>query len=59
MPSRRDFLKKAAYVAPAIVTLNAVPAFAGAGSDRRGHGNRGGHGSRGGHGNRHRRRRHG
>ncbi len=32
MASRRDFLKKAAYVAPVIVTLSAVPAFAGSGS---------------------------
>ena len=34
MNSRRDFLKKAAYVAPAIVTLKAVPAFANTGSTR-------------------------
>lgn len=34
MPSRRDFLKKGVYVAPAIVTLHAVPAFAGTGSGR-------------------------
>ena len=33
MPSRRDFLKKAAYVAPVILTLDAVPAFAGSGSE--------------------------
>lgn len=32
MHSRRDILKKAAYVAPAILTLTAVPAFAGSGS---------------------------
>ena len=32
MQNRRDFLKKAGYVAPAIVTLSAVPAFAGSGS---------------------------
>ena len=32
MQSRREFLKKAAYVAPAVVTLKAVPAFAGSGS---------------------------
>jgi hypothetical protein len=31
--SRRDFLKKAAYVAPAVLTLNAVPAFATHGSE--------------------------
>jgi|GEM_PF-2483665 len=30
--SRRDFLKKAAYVAPAVLTLNAMPAFATHGS---------------------------
>jgi len=32
MQSRRDFIKKTAYVAPAIVTLKAVPSFAGSGS---------------------------
>lgn len=32
MESRRNFLKKTVYVAPAIVTLKAVPAFAGSGS---------------------------
>ncbi len=32
--SRREFVKKAVYVAPAIVTLKAVPAFAKAGSDK-------------------------
>lgn len=30
--SRREVLKKAAYVAPAILTLTAVPAFAAKGS---------------------------
>lgn len=30
--SRRDFIKKAAYVAPAILTLAAAPAYAKAGS---------------------------
>ena len=30
--NRRDFLKKGVYVAPVIVTLNAVPAFASSGS---------------------------
>ena len=30
--SRRDFLKKAVYVAPVIVAMKAVPAFAGVGS---------------------------
>ena len=32
MKNRREFLKKVAYVAPVIVTLKAVPAFAGSGS---------------------------
>ena len=31
-PSRRDFIKKAAYVAPAILTLPVAPAYAKAGS---------------------------
>ena len=31
--SRRDFLKKAAYVAPAIATISAVPTLAAAGSN--------------------------
>ena len=31
-PSRRDFLKKAAYTAPVILTLTSVPAFATYGS---------------------------
>jgi hypothetical protein len=30
--SRRDFVKKAAYVAPAILTLAVKPAYAGSGS---------------------------
>jgi hypothetical protein len=30
--TRRDFLKKAAYAAPVILTLKAVPAFASNGS---------------------------
>ena len=30
--SRREFVKKAAYVAPAILTLKAAPAFAKSGS---------------------------
>lgn len=29
---RRSFIKKAAYVAPAIVTMTAIPSFASAGS---------------------------
>jgi hypothetical protein len=32
--SRRGFVKKAAYVAPAILTLKAAPAFAKKGSDK-------------------------
>lgn len=31
-PTRRDFVKRAAYVAPAILTLAAAPAFAKNGS---------------------------
>lgn len=30
--SRRDFLKKGVYAAPAILTLSATPSFAGIGS---------------------------
>jgi len=33
---RRDFIKKALYVAPAIVTLSVIPSFASAGSGYRG-----------------------
>jgi hypothetical protein len=32
--SRRDFIKKVGYAAPTIVTLSALPSFAGAGSER-------------------------
>ncbi len=32
--SRREFVKKAAYSTPAILTLTAMPSFAGAGSHR-------------------------
>ena len=32
--SRREFVKKAAYVAPAIITLKAAPAFAQPGSEK-------------------------
>jgi hypothetical protein len=32
MDSRRKFLKKVAYVAPVVVTLQAVPSFASSGS---------------------------
>jgi hypothetical protein len=40
MQSRRGFLKKAVYVAPVVLTMNAVPAFAGFGSgNSRGRGN--------------------
>ncbi|MGI9262861.1 MAG: hypothetical protein ACR2QR_12535 [Woeseiaceae bacterium] len=34
MNSRRDFLKKVGYAAPAIVSLKAVPSFANTGSSR-------------------------
>jgi len=34
MGSRRDFLKKGAYAAPAILTLSAAPGIAGAGSNK-------------------------
>lgn len=33
MGNRRDFLKKGAYAAPAIITLAAIPSFASAGSN--------------------------
>jgi hypothetical protein len=32
--SRRDFIKKAAYVAPAILTLAVAPAYAKGGSEK-------------------------
>ena len=32
--SRRDFVKKAAYTAPALMTLSALPSLASAGSNR-------------------------
>ena len=32
--TRRDLLKRSAFVAPAMLTLAAVPAFAGSGSTR-------------------------
>jgi hypothetical protein len=32
---RREFVKRAVYVAPAILTLAATPAYAKAGSDKR------------------------
>ena len=34
MSSRREFLKKTAYVAPVVMTLAAKPSYAGHGSDR-------------------------
>jgi hypothetical protein len=34
--SRREFVKKAAYVAPAVLTLAAAPSFARAGSSKSG-----------------------
>jgi len=37
--SRRDFVKKAAYVTPAILTLQAAPAYAKYGSEKPGGGN--------------------
>jgi hypothetical protein len=46
--SRRTFVKKAAYVAPAVLTLKAAPSFASLGSSRH-DGNTGG--STGGHNN--------
>ena len=39
--SKRDFLKKSAYVVPTILTLKAIPAFAGSGSGRPQQGNNG------------------
>jgi hypothetical protein len=36
--TRREFIKKAAYVAPAILTLAALPSFASAGSGENGSG---------------------
>jgi hypothetical protein len=38
--SKREFLKTAAYVVPSILTLKAVPAFAGSGSGKVKWGNR-------------------
>ena len=34
MESRRSFVKKAAYVTPAILSLKAIPAFASLGSEK-------------------------
>ncbi len=36
--ARRDFIKKAAYIAPVIMTMNAMPSLAQAGSDASGGG---------------------
>jgi hypothetical protein len=33
-PSRREFVKKAAYVTPAVLTLAVAPSYAKAGSDK-------------------------
>ena len=35
--SRREFVKKAAYIAPAIITLQAAPSYARAGSEKEKH----------------------
>ena len=41
MTTRRDFIKRASYAAPTILTLQAAPALAGTGSGRPGsHGGR-------------------
>ena len=39
--SKRDFLKKTVYVVPTILTLKAIPSFAGSGSGQAEHGNNG------------------
>jgi hypothetical protein len=39
--SKRDFLKKSVYVVPTILTLKAIPTFAGSGSGRAENGNNG------------------
>ena len=39
--SKRELLKKAAYIAPVILTLKAVPSFAANGSDLKEKGNNG------------------
>jgi hypothetical protein len=41
--SKRKFIKTAAYVAPAILTLKAIPSFASSGSERRSNGHEHGH----------------
>ncbi len=40
--TRRDFVKKAAYVAPAILTLKATPSYAKSGSEKPDKGPKGG-----------------
>jgi hypothetical protein len=54
--SRRDFVRKAAYLAPAIVTLSVLPAHQAAGSIRGGNGGdtetESHHGGNGSHGHR-------
>jgi hypothetical protein len=35
-PTKREFVKKATYVVPAVVTLAAAPSFASAGSNSKG-----------------------
>lgn len=42
-PSRRSFVKRSVYTAPAILTLAAAPEFAKAGSAKPPHGRPGGH----------------
>jgi len=39
--SKRDFLKKSVYIVPTILTLKAIPTFAGSGSGRAENGNNG------------------
>ena len=49
--TRRDFVRKAIYVAPVILTLGASPEYAKAGSVKDGDRNGNGHGNRHGNGN--------
>ncbi len=49
--SRREFVKKAAYIAPAIVTLQAAPMYARAGSVKNGNGRGNGNGNGNSNGN--------
>ena len=48
--SRRELLKKAVYIAPAILTLKVAPAYAQSGSGAAARGNNGGNGSNGNNG---------